>query len=274
VYIPKTDPATGEYARNKNGNLIGNEKYLTEPENMLWAKAAAEVCRRLAPDVLLGISRTVEDIESEPEPVRVKSERVSPAEALAAASAPDEPAEPVKTWTPSAEAAAPPEQQADTEQTEPADPPMTKIQQRKIGRLMSERGITDDAEILAEIGRFLGRKIATPAEVTRGEAIRFLAHLEDNPPAPATASQEGEKPDMPQVDGSVKASPKQIAALKAALRRDNVLDEGERLEWVRNAIHRPDLATLEDLTAEQAEQMTRFLVQAQAADAAAKRAGQ
>jgi hypothetical protein len=181
-YVPTIDAATGEYKKNKNGNLIGNEKYLTEPENMLWAKAAAEVCRRLAPDVLLGISRTVEDIESEP--VHVESERVSPAELLAAASKPTEPTEAVKTWTPPAEVAEPAEQQVVTEQApsaEPqADPPMTKIQQRKVGRLMRERGIANDAEILAEIGRFLGRKVPAPADVTRAEAIRLLDHLENN----------------------------------------------------------------------------------------------
>ena len=88
-FVPTIDEATGKYKTKKfngpNGNyekLIGNEKYLTQPEEMLWAKAATTVCKRLAPDVLLGIAHTVEDLESEPdpEPVRVKSERVRAAE--------------------------------------------------------------------------------------------------------------------------------------------------------------------------------------------------
>lgn len=90
-FIPTVDPQTGKYKTKKftgpNGpyeKLIGNEKYLTQPEEMLWAKAASTVCRRLAPDALLGIGRTVEDLESEPEPdpVRVRSERVQVAEIL------------------------------------------------------------------------------------------------------------------------------------------------------------------------------------------------
>ncbi|MGW5377475.1 hypothetical protein ACWESM_18715 [Nocardia sp. NPDC003999] len=181
-YIPKIDPATGVYAVNKYGKLIGNEKYITEPENMLWAKAAAEVCRRLAPDVLLGISRTVEDIESEPEPVRVQSERLSAAEVTTG------PAE-VKQWTPPpAETATPaesgePAPPVPVEDAPPTDPPMNRVQQKKVGRLFGERGITEDAAILSAVGAFLGRDLAAPAEVTRGEAIRLLAHLEADPPA-------------------------------------------------------------------------------------------
>lgn len=88
-YVPTIDERTGKYKTNANGKLIGNEKYFTDPQAMLYAKAAAEVCRKLAPDVLLGISQTREDLESEPAPnieeptpVRVRSERMSAADIL------------------------------------------------------------------------------------------------------------------------------------------------------------------------------------------------
>ncbi len=119
-FIPKIDPATGKYKTKKfsgpNGNyekLIGNEKYITQPEEMLWAKAASTVCRRLAPDVLLGIAHTVEDLESEPEPepVQVKSERVSVAQ-LAQAAAAEGPK--VQQWQPPADRADDPESTEDT----------------------------------------------------------------------------------------------------------------------------------------------------------------
>jgi hypothetical protein len=64
-YVPTTDPATGRYRLNGNGKLIGNEKYITDPQAMLKAKAQAEVCRELAPDVLMGISYSREELESE-----------------------------------------------------------------------------------------------------------------------------------------------------------------------------------------------------------------
>lgn len=53
------------YQVNTNGKLIGNEKYLTQPRQMLWAKAMMEVCRRLSPATLLGIAYSVEELESE-----------------------------------------------------------------------------------------------------------------------------------------------------------------------------------------------------------------
>lgn len=64
-YVPTTDERTGKYKLNANGKLIGNEKYLTDPQAMLKAKAQSEVCREMAPDVLMGISYTSEDLESE-----------------------------------------------------------------------------------------------------------------------------------------------------------------------------------------------------------------
>lgn len=185
-YIPKIDPKTGVYGVNKNGNLIGNEKYITEPENMLWAKAAAEVCRRLAPDVLLGISRTVEDIESEPEPVHVKSERVSPAAALGEPAAQpgtviEWPSEPSESGTKPDTAQVTPSAKASPEGEEdaPAGPPSTRIQQRKIARLFDEQGVKDDSKKLLAAGTFLGREITSAADISRAEAIRLLEHLEE-----------------------------------------------------------------------------------------------
>ncbi|MBF6411234.1 prolipoprotein diacylglyceryl transferase [Nocardia farcinica] len=99
-FVPQIDPATGTYALNANGKLKGNMKYLTQPRQMLYAKAAGELCRHLAPDVLLGIAYTREDLESEPtppEPVRVTSERVTVPVPEAGAA---EPAVPIKTWQP------------------------------------------------------------------------------------------------------------------------------------------------------------------------------
>lgn len=64
-YVPELDERTGKYKTNANGKLVGNEKYLTDPQAMLKAKAQSEVCRDMAPDVLLGISYTSEELQSE-----------------------------------------------------------------------------------------------------------------------------------------------------------------------------------------------------------------
>lgn len=64
-YVPELDERTGKYKTNANGKLIGNEKYITDPQAMLKAKAQSEVCRDMAPDVLLGIAYSREELESE-----------------------------------------------------------------------------------------------------------------------------------------------------------------------------------------------------------------
>lgn len=73
-YVPTIDEHTGKYKTNRNGNLIGNEKYLTDPQAMLYAKAAAEVCRKLAPEVLLGISVDDEDAQADEGPRKVRND--------------------------------------------------------------------------------------------------------------------------------------------------------------------------------------------------------
>lgn len=64
----------------KKVSVVGNMKYITDPQAMLKAKGQAEVCREIAPEVLLGIGYTREDLESErwddeTSPRHVESER-------------------------------------------------------------------------------------------------------------------------------------------------------------------------------------------------------
>lgn len=83
-YVPEIDEKTGKYKTNKNGNLLGNEKYLTDPIAMLKAKAQSEVCREIAPEILLGIAYASEELESE----RWDDSALPPAPAERRASAP------------------------------------------------------------------------------------------------------------------------------------------------------------------------------------------
>lgn len=193
-YVPQIDPKTGEYAVNGNGKLAGNMKYLTDPANMLYAKAAAEVCRRLAPDVLLGISRTTEDLESEPAPapVRVASERVSAADVLAEDDTAAQPVTVVEWSAPEAAAAPEPEPAA----PEPAAPDMpasakpapaaakskrrmTAAQSGVIGEHLAALGVTEEAEQLAMATKILERDITTVNDLTYAEAETLAAELAD-----------------------------------------------------------------------------------------------
>lgn len=75
-YVPTIDPDTGQYRKNQYGKVIGNEKYFSDPQGMLYAKAASEVCRKIAPDVLNGVY-AVEELESDPSLVSVEQVRPS-----------------------------------------------------------------------------------------------------------------------------------------------------------------------------------------------------
>ncbi|OHU48137.1 hypothetical protein [Mycobacteroides chelonae] len=83
VTVTATDPRTGQVetstwdiARAEKAKYTGNQKYTTDPQAMLYAKAAMEVCRKIAPDVLLGIPYSREELELEQQPIRVQSERL------------------------------------------------------------------------------------------------------------------------------------------------------------------------------------------------------
>lgn len=50
-------------ARAIKAGYTTNKKYQTNPEEMLYSKAAAEICRKIGADVLLAIPYSVEDLE-------------------------------------------------------------------------------------------------------------------------------------------------------------------------------------------------------------------
>lgn len=74
VTVSATDPRTGhvetstwDLGRAERAGYVGNKKYASDPQAMLYAKAAMEVCRKIAPDVLMGIPYSREELElSEP----------------------------------------------------------------------------------------------------------------------------------------------------------------------------------------------------------------
>lgn len=57
------EESTWDVARVKAANLDRNRQYAAHPEAMLYARAAADVCRRIAPDVLAGLSYGVEELQ-------------------------------------------------------------------------------------------------------------------------------------------------------------------------------------------------------------------
>ena len=83
-----TETSTWTIDRAKKAGYTTNKKYATDPQAMLFAKATAEVCRKIAPHILLGIQYSYEElqIDAEQERRKVKATRVEkPAGRLAAA---------------------------------------------------------------------------------------------------------------------------------------------------------------------------------------------
>lgn len=71
----QTEDSTWTPERAQKAGYLRNEKYKSEPRAMLYAKAAMEVCRRIAPDVLLGVPYSTEELRLEQKPQRVASYR-------------------------------------------------------------------------------------------------------------------------------------------------------------------------------------------------------
>ena len=71
----ETETSTWTIERAQKAGYTGNKKYQTDPQAMLYAKAASDVSRKLAPDVLLGIKYTAEDLELDPQPVKATATR-------------------------------------------------------------------------------------------------------------------------------------------------------------------------------------------------------
>ncbi|MBM4708687.1 hypothetical protein GS447_07985, partial [Rhodococcus hoagii] len=169
-YVPTVDERTGKLATNANGKLIGNEKYLKDPQAMLYAKAASEVCRKIAPDVLLGIAYTREELELEyPEPIRAKAERVpaGPKRGMAGladslgVSGPDAAASnPVENCEPPQVDASVPGEKVDTAaDSAPAAKPATAADIKKLDGALTNAGIVDQAERRAFLSGRVGREL-------------------------------------------------------------------------------------------------------------------
>ena len=58
----ESEQSTWTLERAKKAGYVTNKLYQSNPQAMLYAKAAAEVCRRIAPDALLGMPYSVEEM--------------------------------------------------------------------------------------------------------------------------------------------------------------------------------------------------------------------
>lgn len=171
--------------RAKKAGYAGNQKYQTDPMGMLTAKALAEACRTIAPDVLTGIAATtVEEIQLgdyedaevvEDTPAAVTSKRTVKRKPRAQA---PEPSVPDLPATPD------PEPEGDDETAEAEDAPVMsdRAQWVQANDLMESIGITEAADKGAEMRRWateqgITRELKDMKALTADEADQFAGYL-------------------------------------------------------------------------------------------------
>ncbi|MGH3504488.1 MAG: hypothetical protein ACRDQA_26850 [Nocardioidaceae bacterium] len=141
-------------SRARKAGYTSNKKYETDPQAMLYARAAGDVCRRIAPDALAGLDYTVEELEADkPTPAR-KVQRTKP--------------EPPP---------ATPEPQLEPKTVEAA-PPVTDAQLKKMHAAMTEAGITEREARLTYVTDNIGREVETSKDLTKTEASTIIESLE------------------------------------------------------------------------------------------------
>lgn len=172
---------TMEQARR--AGWTSNQAYAKTPQDMLYARAAARVCDRIAADVLMGIA-SVEEIQDTVQATAVVGtgqRTVAPprkraAPAITAVEEPpldDEPATP----EPAPAAVPDPELPLD-EEPEPAAALITAPQQRKLHALLNQTGRGDRDLALVFISGVVGRELETTKDLTKAEAGRVIDVLE------------------------------------------------------------------------------------------------
>jgi len=188
--------------RAKRAGYTNNKRYELDPQSMLYARAASDLCRQIAPDALAGIGYSVEELEIET--ARVTVTRADPPKAIKrinAAPSPiepafDEPAVTVDVETgeiheavlvePAIVDPIPEETvgivEADiVEETAVTVRLISDPQMRKMRALLNNIGMKDRAAILEYVGGVVGHAIESSKQLTHEEAnlvINALAALE------------------------------------------------------------------------------------------------
>jgi hypothetical protein len=153
-------------ARAAKAGYTNNKKYATDPAAMLYARAASDVCRQVAPDALAGLAYSVEELElsaDEPTTTVRRSERKTTAKRSAPPAPPEPDAEPPAVTV----------ERAD----EPRDGLVTRDQLTKIAAQMGDLGITDRDDALTYVAEVIGRPIESRNDLTASEASRLIDHM-------------------------------------------------------------------------------------------------
>lgn len=168
--------------RAQRAGYTGNAKYQSDPQSMLYARAASEVCRMIAADALAGLSYSIEELElDESAPVQATAQRADvdepkPKRQRRSAPTPPEPELDGDTQTPDDGTG----EAGDLAASEaPSSGPAvytTHEQDTEMARLFDAFGVPV-GERQAFVSEVVGRAITHPAVMTRSEADAVIVEL-------------------------------------------------------------------------------------------------
>lgn len=167
------EQSTWTYDRANRAGYTNNAKYKTDPQAMLYSKAASEVCRKIAPDVLSGVY-AVEELQMEQpwggttQPPRVTVQQQSGADRMAAILKPSG-AEATETPTVSVGSS----DSSGTDSSAPESPMLntSSALAKRMFATMNDAGVTDSREARLEyVSKVLGREVGSSKELTDADA--------------------------------------------------------------------------------------------------------
>ena len=166
------------------GYVAGNQKYKTDPRGMLYAKALADACRRAAPDVLMGMPYSKEDLEDE-RAIQATSERVDAPAPKGIAGLRDKLGvnDPDATTIdqepqPTSESASETVEKVDNPQAGTSATPSTDDQQAALQQAF-RKAVMDDLDTqLAWLGNLFSKDFELPSELSYDEAAEALRELQ------------------------------------------------------------------------------------------------
>lgn len=178
--------------RAKKAGYTKNAKYQTDPQAMLLARAQSDVCRRVAPDALLGMAYSVEELQDSdvdaPAPAKrtVARKKATPADPTEAWEEPQQdPGErkivdvdlpPLPNEEPAQ--AQPVAAEAREEKVGDRIPgSITPRQTRMMMALLNQAGLSDRQDRLDLCQTLTGRGLTTSNDLTKGEAQKVIDHL-------------------------------------------------------------------------------------------------
>jgi hypothetical protein len=183
-------------ARAQRAGYTSNTKYGSNGQEMLYAKAAAEIARKVAADVLAGVPASVEDLELEDQAVasvttiqRGTGTTTRARRASSPAPVADEPPLDADGPAPLGEVAAEPQSGAESGEgsrfnSEPAsdtpatdDDTISDPQLKLLQALFRGAGITESAERHAYESRIVGREITSSNQLSIAEASEVIESL-------------------------------------------------------------------------------------------------